>query len=212
MKKYPSYVETMEEQAGFDDLPIHKQAQELFDEELAKLEIKFHAVRIPCREDSGFSKDACHAHCTFIFKNGVTLASEYSAGKLSALDHVTTEKQAVAAYIRATNNSGHSRHSFSDVSMAWRSRSRYERKPAWQENVMDEIRKSWLPKPGSVFACLLTDATEETFEDFCDNFGYDSDSRKAERIWQQCREVNDKFIRVLGRVKMEEFQMLAREL
>ena len=58
MKKYPSYVETMEEQAGFDDLPTHEQARLLFDEELAKLEIKFHAVRIPSREDSGFSKDS----------------------------------------------------------------------------------------------------------------------------------------------------------
>lgn len=45
-------------------------------------------------------------------------------------------------------------------------------------------------KPGAadVLSCLISDAFagEQTFADFCGDFGYDEDSRKAERTWKQC--------------------------
>lgn len=50
------------------------------------------------------------------------------------------------------------------------------------------------PEIGSVsdlqhaFYCFLSDAVsaKQSFEDFCSEFGYDSDSRKAERIYKAC--------------------------
>ncbi len=44
------------------------------------------------------------------------------------------------------------------------------------------------PSACDVLYSLLTDATafEQTFEDWCSNFGYDTDSRKAEQTYQAC--------------------------
>lgn len=38
------------------------------------------------------------------------------------------------------------------------------------------------------FECFISDAIagDESFEDFCDNMGYDQDSRSAEKIWKEC--------------------------
>lgn len=40
----------------------------------------------------------------------------------------------------------------------------------------------------SAFYCFLSDAisAKETFEGFCSEFGYDTDSRKAEKIYKAC--------------------------
>jgi len=39
------------------------------------------------------------------------------------------------------------------------------------------------------FYCFLSDAHsgKETFEDFCGEFGYDTDSRKAENTYNACK-------------------------
>lgn len=47
-----------------------------------------------------------------------------------------------------------------------------------------------------------SDASEENFEDWCSNLGYDTDSRRAERIYKLCKEQTKKFIRVLGDKKI----------
>lgn len=49
-----------------------------------------------------------------------------------------------------------------------------------------------------VMESILTDAYAGTdnFEDFCSNFGLDSDSRKAVRLWETCREVTRFFNQV----------------
>lgn len=42
-------------------------------------------------------------------------------------------------------------------------------------------------RPYSVLACLSSDATcPETFDDFCGDYGYDTDSRKAYRDFKRC--------------------------
>jgi hypothetical protein len=47
---------------------------------------------------------------------------------------------------------------------------------------------------------LLSDSAgaDNTFEDFCGEFGYDTDSRKAERIYKQCQKVRENMERLLG--------------
>lgn len=47
--------------------------------------------------------------------------------------------------------------------------------------------------------CAVSDARSGAmeFEEFCSEFGYDADSMKAYRIWQQCKKMKRKVDRVL---------------
>lgn len=56
------------------------------------------------------------------------------------------------------------------------------------------------PTSEGVLECLLSDANggEMTFDDFCGEFGYDNDSRTAERVWKQCGTVREELQRMLG--------------
>lgn len=52
----------------------------------------------------------------------------------------------------------------------------------------------------NAFYCFVSDALYglESFENFCDEFGYDTDSRKAEKIYKLCKRAYVKFERVSG--------------
>ena len=56
------------------------------------------------------------------------------------------------------------------------------------------------PTLKGVMECLFLDAesSSENFEDFCSNFGYDTDSRKAERIYNACKRIKENLKRLLG--------------
>ena len=47
---------------------------------------------------------------------------------------------------------------------------------------------------------LLLDAGSavQSFEEWCGDFGYDTDSRKAESIWKSCRKTCENMQRLLG--------------
>ena len=43
------------------------------------------------------------------------------------------------------------------------------------------------PDAYDVLACISADTnTPDTFKEFCDEYGYDSDSRRAEATWKRC--------------------------
>ena len=56
------------------------------------------------------------------------------------------------------------------------------------------------PTDTDVLPCLLADysTVNESFEDFCMNFGYDEDSRKAEKIYKQCQRNGKKLEKLFG--------------
>ena len=58
------------------------------------------------------------------------------------------------------------------------------------------------PTPGDVLSSLLLDASSaenaRDFEDFCAEFGYDTDSRRAERIYRACEAMAPKVRAFLG--------------
>lgn len=56
------------------------------------------------------------------------------------------------------------------------------------------------PTAADVLSCLVSDvsAGEQTFEDFASEFGYDVDSRKAEKTWRQCVKMAPRVRRFLG--------------
>ena len=57
-------------------------------------------------------------------------------------------------------------------------------------------------EPWSVLDALVSDASAydqaDSFEDFCEEFGYDTDSRKAEQSYRQCGEISKKLAAFLG--------------
>lgn len=58
------------------------------------------------------------------------------------------------------------------------------------------------PTAADVLSCLLSDASchdnARSFEDFASDLGYDSDSRKAERIYKACGSISKRLHRLLG--------------
>lgn len=66
------------------------------------------------------------------------------------------------------------------------------------------------PSLADVLYAVLSDsgALDETFEEWASNFGYDTDSRSAEKIYNQCREGGLKLIRAIGAELREKFRGL----
>lgn len=49
-----------------------------------------------------------------------------------------------------------------------------------------------------VLECLQADVTEDSFEEWADDFGYDHDSRRAHKIWTACVAQTANLRRLLG--------------
>lgn len=60
------------------------------------------------------------------------------------------------------------------------------------------------PSAGSVLMCLEY-TNPGTFEGFCDEYGYDTDSRKAERTWRACV---DQYLALAGMYSEDELEAL----
>jgi len=56
------------------------------------------------------------------------------------------------------------------------------------------------PTAAAVVYSLMSDgrAGELSFEEFCSEFGYDADSRRAEKIWKECKKIAPKIRKLLG--------------
>lgn len=56
----------------------------------------------------------------------------------------------------------------------------------------------------SLLSCISSDYyCPETFDDFCNEFGYDSDSRKAERLFEKCREQSAQLKKIFTEKEIE---------
>ena len=57
------------------------------------------------------------------------------------------------------------------------------------------------PEVADVISCLISDANSGmmNFDDFCSEFGYDTDSRKALAVWEQCVSTAGPIKRLLGK-------------
>ena len=56
------------------------------------------------------------------------------------------------------------------------------------------------PEVADVLSCLASDSTsaDESFEDWCSEFGYDTDSRRAERTWRIVGKQAERLEKFLG--------------
>lgn len=94
----------------------------------------------------------------------------------------------------------------------------YEKRDEWQKSAHDyrcTLRYQgrqysfdyWMgqahkdePSVEMVLDSLLSDASagDQDFEEFCSEFGYDEDSREAERTWKACQKSGEGVKRLLG--------------
>lgn len=70
------------------------------------------------------------------------------------------------------------------------------------------------PLPVEVLACCCRDwlDAQDSFEEWAGNFGYDTDSRKAERIYQHCLATGDKLKLILTREQITKLAELSARL
>lgn len=83
---------------------------------------------------------------------------------------------------------------------------------AWHEWV-NRKAKDYLPQISDVLSCLLSDScgADGSFEDWASNYGYESDSRRAYRIWEACRETRQALVRLIGEEGLDSLIDLAAE-
>lgn len=87
---------------------------------------------------------------------------------------------------------------------------RYKRRELQAEYSIGSAVKA--PERSDLIACLLSDASagSESFEDYCINFGYDTDSRKAYATWLACQ-TTARDIKFLLGADLEMFQEAAED-
>jgi len=63
-------------------------------------------------------------------------------------------------------------------------------------------------------SCFVSDAMsgKDSFQDFCSELGYDSDSRKAYKIFKACEKAYAKFERIIGDIDPYDFHNAVIEL
>ena len=92
----------------------------------------------------------------------------------------------------------------------------YKDKQLWADTIAEVARRTKQgPKPAEVLATCCADgieAHEQSYEDWAGTFGYDTDSRKAEKIYSECREQYFKVIAIIGKDNAEKLAELARML
>jgi hypothetical protein len=154
------------------------------------------ACRVDMRPDgdSDWHKSACHAAFEVLQNGRVVHAGHYSAGSLAALPDTLQAFRAAFKKGRKMSRSlpyeGFGSNQFGlpgDVKKAFELR-QSGAKTLWESAILECVRRAWLPESVDVIQSLLSDATGESFESWCSELGYDTDSKKAERAYFDCRE------------------------
>lgn len=80
-------------------------------------------------------------------------------------------------------------------------------------NAVDALFQDATPKLEQVLNSLLSDARagEMPFDDFCCDFGYDTDSRKALETYLACQKINSDLQSVMPRQMREEIETLLQD-
>lgn len=81
-------------------------------------------------------------------------------------------------------------------------------KTVFDKEVYDALTEPTAPDLANVLDCLRSDASSiddaRSFEDWASNFGYDTDSRKAEKTYRACQDSAQALRHLLGRKAYDE--------
>ncbi len=81
-----------------------------------------------------------------------------------------------------------------------------------RETLLKEARKAYKPTITDVVSSLAMDCGVldcGCFEDWCSEYGYDTDSRKAERIYNQCKDNTLQMLQVFGTDTLNQIRELS---
>lgn len=80
--------------------------------------------------------------------------------------------------------------------------------PRSEEGLIVPTKTKITPDSTNVLYSLVidSDAFEYSFEEWCSNFGYDTDSRKAESMYNTCLEISRQLIRAIGTDGLKKLQ------
>ena len=109
---------------------------------------------------------------------GLRMTTNYKIFKL------TSEFLGDKAWGTDTKNQNYNNHKITVVNTETKKRTSFE---FWGSIANPEIQTE--EELLSAFYCFLSDgiSAKDTFENFCGKFGYDEDSRKAEKIYNACK-------------------------
>lgn len=81
------------------------------------------------------------------------------------------------------------------------------------ENMARANLKPVCPHATDLLYCIVLDseACDYSFKDWCENFGYDEDSRKALKIYLQCQENGEKLRKIFKNETLEQIKSLLQD-
>lgn len=85
---------------------------------------------------------------------------------------------------------------------------------AWRENWVHANVKPYAPCAASVLHSLLSDArcgADHTFDEFCAELGYDTDSRRAMDTYLACQAVHAQLVKVFTREQREHLEQMLED-
>ncbi len=166
------------------------------DEALA--DITLTAKRIPERKDTDF-KDAIHWELT-LTKGGYSCKVEYSEGVGIFINNFSKLGKQLQNYL-LNDITGNLRGGMTHYGISHSEIRNYitDRVKVTKENIMMCKYKITPPALKDVVYSLVSDsdAVNYSFDDWCDNFGYSTDSRKALKTWHACTD-NYRKLKALG--------------
>lgn len=103
-------------------------------------------------------------------------------------------------------------HRVLDASTADRIRHDYKGTRRLQ-SALEAAAKPHLSHPvGLLYSCLMEmSACEQSFSSWCEEYGYDTDSRKAFATYEACQENTDKLYYILSREEVEQLSELLQD-
>lgn len=81
-------------------------------------------------------------------------------------------------------------------------------------NSVNDYENGIEPKKQDLLDCLVSDYFSQTnsFEDFANEYGYDTDSRKTEKIFKQVKKEQEKLEKIFPNRELEDLEMELREM
>jgi hypothetical protein len=121
----------------------------------------------------------------FIKENNLTMKSEYADSNPNMPDsnNMNHSKVTIKRKFKLNGNHLDTRYGFKQMTLYFSQGYGIQGEPTLE----------------SVLNCLISDSTcGETFQEFCDNLGYDNDSRKAEKTFNTILKQTSKLKKLLG--------------
>lgn len=162
------------------------------------------------QEDSNWSKGSLHFAFDLVRthpaskRDFIVYQGFYSAGCGHGIPETYAKFR--AAYLK-----GRGRDSFMserDLETAFSKRN--GPRTIWLEPILKAVQSNWKPDPVDIVQSVLMDATDDSFKDWCDSIGADTDSRRALKNWEACRE-SDRITRLIFAVDFDKARELANE-